>query len=351
MIKTLDFSREGEFSGTNPEGDDSAGVPQYRMPNVGLQLMQILMGDREPYPVLTQFREHVRDRKRGEGLEFIDIHEEVSPFLRGHVGPAERRKPDRRDQKPPSRDELSSPMRPLPKLTKSTWPGVHDLADVQVMFRCAHDAIEQGIGEKGADLVLYRRHAVGAVAEREALELLFEKGAHRLILQRPGDTLAIFLVGEHAENVMQRGVRLLQKCQQDVAQNVLHAHAPRIGPHLLEDFHEPGGCQGPEFRAHLPQRIVAIRLRRIGGVEIDDIVTARQRNTGGNPLDQVAVRIDDGESNAALHVLQRHRFQERRLAGPRFSDDIDMGKAVLWQNSKDPSVVSKINSSQMNDLP
>jgi hypothetical protein len=34
---------------------------------------------------------------------------------------------------------------------------------------------------------------------------------------------------------------VLQKSQQDIAQNVLHAHTPGISPHLLEHLHEPGG--------------------------------------------------------------------------------------------------------------
>ena len=64
---------------------------------------------------------------------------------------------------------------------------------------------------------------------------------------------------------------LLQEGHQDVAQNVLHADAPRLGPHLRKDFHEAGSGERDSIVPHVTQGIVSIRLRRIGSIEVDHI--------------------------------------------------------------------------------
>ena len=60
---------------------------------------------------------------------------------------------------------------------------VHDAPDVQVLLGGREDAVEQRVGEKCADFVLNGGDAVGAVAEREALEFLLQKCAHGLVFQ------------------------------------------------------------------------------------------------------------------------------------------------------------------------
>jgi hypothetical protein len=70
---------------------------------------------------------------------------------------------------------------------------------------------------------------------------------------------------------MHRRIGLLQKRHEDVAQNVFHAHAPGLRPHLFEDFEETrGGERYPVF-ADMTKGIVAVRLRGIAGIEIDHV--------------------------------------------------------------------------------
>jgi hypothetical protein len=92
---------------------------------------------------------------------------------------------------------------------------------------------------------------------------------------------------------------------------MLHAHAPRIGPHFLEDLHEPGSGERNKLWAYLPQWIVAVGLGGIGGIEIDRIRLARSRNAGGDALDEFAVRVHQREAVAEFQVLKGHRLNER----------------------------------------
>ena len=64
------------------------------MLNLGIELLEVLMHDDHPYPVFPKLGKHVRDRKRGEILEFVEIAVEGSAGLRGHLLAAERSKAD-----------------------------------------------------------------------------------------------------------------------------------------------------------------------------------------------------------------------------------------------------------------
>ena len=68
--------------GADAEGDEGTDVAKDSVPDVGGELVQILMADGEPEPVLAHLGEHVGKRERREALELVDIHEEV-PALGG----------------------------------------------------------------------------------------------------------------------------------------------------------------------------------------------------------------------------------------------------------------------------
>ena len=85
------------------------------------------------------------------------------------------------------------------------------------------------------------------------------------------------LVGKDAQHVVERGIPLLQERHENVAQDVLHAHAPRVRPHLLEDIHHAGSGESDTILPDMAKWIVTERLVRIGGVEIDDVIP---RNSG-----------------------------------------------------------------------
>jgi hypothetical protein len=57
---------------------------------------------------------------------------------------------------------------------------------------------------------------------------------------------------------------------------------------------------------------ITVRLQRIGGVEIDHVRAARAGSASSDSFHQVAVRVDDGATEAALNVLRRHCLNECR---------------------------------------
>jgi hypothetical protein len=80
----VEFPREvrGVFH-PNSEGDQGTDVAQDRMAHVRRKLVEVLVGDRKPNPVLAKLGEHVGYGEGGEALELVDVDEEVpSPFGR-----------------------------------------------------------------------------------------------------------------------------------------------------------------------------------------------------------------------------------------------------------------------------
>ena len=210
--------------------------------------------------------------------------------------------------------------------------------------------VQQGIGEECPDLVLDRRGAVRAVAERELVELVQEEGADGFVAERLPDAPSELLVGEDAQHFVERRVRLLQERHEHVAQDVLHAHAPRVRPHLLEDIHHAGSGERDPILPDMAQRIVAVRLARIGGVQIDDVMPPRRRNACRNARDKIAVRVDQGEAVAAFQVLERHVLQERRFARAGLADDVEVQETVFVLDSEDALVVAKIDACKACDM-
>ena len=99
------------------------------------------------------------------------------------------------------------------------------------------------------------------------------------------------------------------------------------------------------MRRDVPKRIVAPRLTKVGGIQIDQVASSREGNMRGDAFRQVAERVDESESISVREVLQRHALKQCGLACARFSDGIDMSKAVLALNPKNALVVSEVNFS------
>ena len=93
-----------------------------------------------------------------------------------------------------------------------------------------------------------------------------------LVAERIPDAPSELLVGKDSQNVVEGSVPLLQKRHEHVSQYVLHAHAPRVRPHLLEHIHHAGSGECDPILPDMAQRIVAERLARISSVQIDDVI-------------------------------------------------------------------------------
>ena len=74
--------------GALAEGDESARVPQDRIPDLLVELREVLVREHEAHAIFTQLREHRGVRERREALELIQVEVEVPPFRFREVGPA-----------------------------------------------------------------------------------------------------------------------------------------------------------------------------------------------------------------------------------------------------------------------
>src|SRR6266568_8856430 len=102
---------------------------------------------------------------------------------------------------------------------------------------------------------------------------------------------------------MHRCIRLLQERQKDIAQNVLHAHTPRVGPHLFEDLKEAGCCKCDPVLSNMSQWIVAKGLMRIGCIQIRHVPLTPIRYLTNYSFNQVSVWIDKREPDIASNIL------------------------------------------------
>lgn len=109
---------------------------------------------------------------------------------------------------------------------------------------------------------------------------------------------------------------------------MLHADAPGFRPEFLPGFHEAGSRKRNLVLRYPAQRVVSEGLRRIGGIQVDKLRSPFFGNVLGEPRHEIAMWIKHGATPARLDVLKHERFEQRRLAGPRLSDGIQMEEPV-----------------------
>ena len=139
---------------------------------------------------------------------------------------------------------------------------------------------------------------------------------------------------------MERGVALLQERHQHVAQDVLHAHAPRLWPHLLEDIHHAGRGERDAILPHVAPRIVPVRLARIGGVQIDDVAPPRRRNACRDRAN-VAAPFSVAFTCASRVVTLGNCLIEKCLSQNVSRYGISLTEALRFQCPLDAEVTSK----------
>src|SRR5436309_11342764 len=75
--------------GSHPKADESADVPENRLEDHRVDLRQVLMGKHHPDAILAKLGEHGGKALGREGVELIEVKEEIPPGRLGPVGPAE----------------------------------------------------------------------------------------------------------------------------------------------------------------------------------------------------------------------------------------------------------------------
>src|SRR5579859_5340959 len=162
---------------------------------------------------------------------------------------------------------------------------------------------EQGVSQQRPHLILNWGYRVRTVAEGIAVVLAAPEISHLDIGELPGHRLAERGIDEQPQNIRQRRIPDLEERKERIAEHVLHPHAPRVMPVLLEGFKEPRGRKRNLVRMNAPEGVVAEGLRGVGSVEVVKIALTLFGNHGSHPLDEVSVRIDERDTTSGLNVL------------------------------------------------
>lgn len=146
---------EGEFrgqdfriAGSNSERNDCADRPHEGRLQLVVQLLEVLMGERERDAILADTREHLGEGRRTEGLKLVDVHVE-----RGAVLAAKRRQIEADDEERTEKPTLAEPELALRQVGDEDLPTGEDVVDVEAALRLADDVAEPEVVEELADLV------------------------------------------------------------------------------------------------------------------------------------------------------------------------------------------------------
>ena len=97
------------------------------------------------------------------------------------------------------------------------------------------------------------------------------------------------------------------------------------------------------------ERVISVRLLRIGNIKVADIGLTVLGNSGNNPFDQITVRIDEDHALARFDVGENETLEQCGLARPSFPNDVHMREAVGLLDAENSPIVSGIRAGEMCD--
>ena len=103
---------------------------------------------------------------------------------------------------------------------------------------------------------------------------------------------------------------------------------------MLERGNDALGDDRAVIRGHAIKNVVADRPRQVGGVEIDELMSATARDQGERPLGKIAMGIKQRDAAPHRKVLAEQVEERGALAGPGLTDDVKMPAAVVLGNAK-----------------
>lgn len=168
--------------GSHPEGDEGPGIAEHRMPDIRIELVEMLVREREAQSVLAQLGHHLGEGERREGLEFVHVQEERWSLIGGCIRPAERGEAERSDQQPAEDVGTVDAQFALRQVHDQDATLIHDRSEPQVDLLAAElcGRVEDGPEALGGfpDLILDRDHlddvlalhllAEGKIVDRDA---------------------------------------------------------------------------------------------------------------------------------------------------------------------------------------
>jgi len=255
------FLQESGVIGSKAEGDERPEVSDDSIADFFVQLVEILMGQDHTNPVFPEFRGHVDQGKRGEGLKLVSIEEEVPSFILGDIRTAESRQAKGSHEEPAQKERGVFSQFSFGQVDDEDLAFVHDPSETQIFLWFGEDLPNDGICEKRPNLVLDRRDGFGAHPVGIFGVLLLPKFLYLLIGYSGYGLAAVGGIIEELKNVGQSSLRLIKKSEQTVAENMLHPDAPGIIPLFLENFENARGKEGAALGGNVADRVVSDTFR------------------------------------------------------------------------------------------
>src|SRR5207249_4184661 len=153
----------------------------------------------------------------------------------------------------------------------------------------------EGVREEGADLVLERRDRLGPEAGGVARVLAEPEGPHLRTLDPPDGVAAELVIREKPKDVGQGRLGLIEEGEEGVPEQMLEARPPGVGPEFFEHLEEARGGERPLRRRHAGERVEAERGAPVRDVEVHEIAFATRGDGLDEPLDEIAVWIEERE--------------------------------------------------------
>ena len=325
------------------------GVPHPRIVAVD-ELADVLIRENETEVIFAGLGEDIGERIRGKVLELVHVREEILALALRHVHTRHGRKLKPRDDHRAQEPRIVLADLALREVHDEDLPLVHDLPHVNGRTRLAEDVPYQGIRDELPDFVLDRGHRLGLQTLGIAGEFVRPERLDDRIGEVFHDPRAVRGFGEHAHDAQKRRIGILEKRQDGVVQNVLHARGPDIGPDLLEDAHHAGRDEMPELGADLFERVERDRMIEIERREIDHVVDALFGHEIEHPLREFAVRIDDRETVTGADVVDRHGLEEVALPGTGLADHVHVAPAIVGLDAEPRLLVAEIGLAEDIDL-
>ncbi len=226
---------------------------------------------------------------------------------------------------------------------------VHRLAHVETRLGLSNDVADQGIGNELADLVLNRGSRFGGEFVGVLGKFLRPEGPNFGIFDLFYDRFAVVFFRQHPVDPQKRRTRNLQKGQNRIVENVLHARRPRVDPDFFEHGHHAVRNQVTAVIIHLFHDIERDRVLKIGRIDINHIVDPFGRNIVQQVLNRISMGIDECQPAPILNILNGDVFEQFRFAHTRLADDIHVPAAIVHFNAKIHALIAEIRLAKEHD--
>lgn len=299
---------------------------------VGLvQLSKVLVRDHEAQAVFAGFGEDGFDGVGDVVLELVDIEEEILTILLLHGLATHGRDLHFGNHHHAEELRIEVPEDAFGQVDEEDLLVLHDVEHVEGRLGLADDVAHHGVRDEPAELRLEVRDDFGFftiahLGVGEVPPCLYDG-----VFERAAAFFLEFVVGKETDDVGQRGAaRVVHEGEDAVSEVVLDAgpedlvteeldhHVHRV---LRDHLLFVGSVRLEQVQPH--------RARKVGRIEIDDVVGTFARNERHEVAREVAVRVHDADAVPQGNVLPCQYLDDARFTGTGLTDDVEMAEPVF----------------------